>query len=337
MWTDDQAEKKDTGMQVEDLAKQTRIQLLTFAKQHGVKGVSRLRKQELLDRLVQILSVQVSAVSSPGASSFAHTISETVTLTPPPVTAELLLTVKPAPAQPEALPLLAPRKMTEQERNEHAESASIPACQETDQCEQEAVDSKFFLGPQPHVTVSEPATLPASYNDNRVMLLARDPHWLYAYWDFSGEHLSRARNQLGGEAERLVLRVFDVTYIEFNGANAWSSMEIELAPFATNWYLSVPQADAAYCAEIGYRCGNGQFVSLGRSNVATTPRDDISPSTTVRWLTPPARRPSMAPNGSLPRSAFTQEHSVSSADGATMLPAPSSAERPSSWGSARRE
>jgi len=135
------------------------------------------------------------------------------------------------------------------------------------------------------------------------------------------------------------LRVFDVTYIEFNGANAWSSTDVELTPFSTSWYVAVPRPDAAYCAEIGYRSPTGRFVSLGRSNIVTTPRVEASPITKVRWLTPPERRDAAAQNkdfSSPPVSAVTLAWDAAQAS-ASQLPAPSSDERPFSWGAVHKQ
>jgi hypothetical protein len=181
------------------------------------------------------------------------------------------------------------------------------------------------------------AALPSGYDDNRFILLARDPHWLYAYWDFSTEELRATLTQLGSPEVRPILRIFDVTYIDFDGTNAWNQVDIELTPFATNWYIPVPRPDASYCAEVGYQSPDGRFAALGRSNVATTPRNGISPESTIRWITPPEKQPSSLPS--------SQSHPVpltmtqESPSGGQQLPSsfsiPSSAQHPSSWTLAR--
>lgn len=331
-------------MNVKDLATQTRKDLLEIAKQLKLSGVSRLRKHELLDRISAALSPSsdkdISATATPPSSvkKRTHAVSKSPRRATPKAPVTLV-------EQPEAKAADAPltsRPQTAQAASETLAAqplslaVAVPVL-EPEQDVQAAADSKFFLGPQPHASVSEPTALPASYNDNRIVLLARDPHWLYAYWDFNGEHFSKVQSQLGATEAPLVLRVFDVTYVEFNGANAWGSMDVELTPFATNWYVSVPQADAAYCAEIGYRSPDNQFVPLGRSNIVTTPRAEESPSTTVRWFTPPERR-TMSHDSQIPRSQFAQDHSLKdpAPTSAPVHPAPSSAEHPFSWGAARK-
>ena len=306
-------------MHAEDLAKKTRAALLALAKQHSVKGVSRLRKQALVERLVKHLAVL------PGSPPAPATTTPSVRLQKPQPTHLLAQLTHPSP-QEQPLSLLSPAMVTQD-----LTEGTLP---HPAQPEQEAADSKFFLGPQPTITVSEPATLPASYNDNRLVLLPRDAHWLYAYWDFSAERFSKAQNQLGSPTNSLILRVFDVTYIEFNGANAWSQMDIELTPFATNWYIEVPRADATYCVELGYRSPKEHFVALGRSNEATTPRAEESPSMRVRWFTPPR-----SPKAALQSPAVVVQEDVSRVSyqsARITLFGSSSENHPFSWGAVRK-
>ena len=52
----------------------------------------------------------------------------------------------------------------------------------------------------------EPEALPDSYGTGRLMLAARDPHWLCAWWDFTDEQ-QRRFNQLSA-IRHLKLRVY---------------------------------------------------------------------------------------------------------------------------------
>jgi hypothetical protein len=333
-------------MDATDLARHTRKALLTIAKQHGIKGVSRLRKKELANRLLQVLS------PPPHPAPFAplprtNATEQNQQSVETQEAAQQALAVSESPTD-QYLTLLAIAPIEQSEQGSTLEtmpvSASPPSIAPIEQSEREATDSKFFLGIQPPPVVSEPNVLPASYNDNCIVLLARDPHGVHVYWDFTGDHWTRAQNQRDADDDKLVLRVFDVTYVEFTGTNSWSSMDVELTPFATSWYVAVPRADAAYCAEIGYRSHSGRFISLGRSNVAITPRDEVSPSTTVRWLTPPERRASAQNTTILPYPPHSQErplwastpHSTSHLSTPSSLEHSSSSERPSSWGGRTR-
>ena len=81
-----------------------------------------------------------------------------------------------------------------------------------------------------------------------------------------------------------MLRVYDVTGLDFNGANAHRSVDLEISEEANNWYINVWAADRAYCVDLGLRYPDGTFVTLVRSNIVTTPRDSISPVVDEEWM-----------------------------------------------------
>ena len=64
------------------------------------------------------------------------------------------------------------------------------------------------MGPTPPAAPAAPAggELPESYGTQQLFLAARDPHWLYAYWDFSREQLKKY-NGLSTDGH-LVLRIY---------------------------------------------------------------------------------------------------------------------------------
>jgi hypothetical protein len=120
------------------------------------------------------------------------------------------------------------------------------------------------------------AGLPESYEDNRIVLLPRDPTWLFTYWDLAQEYKEAAR-QAGGTT--LALRLFDVTGIDFDGTNGHAMYEHECAEWARSWYLPVPAPHREYLVEIGYR-GDGGWFPLTRSNKVSVPPNQ--PSTWVQ-------------------------------------------------------
>ena len=328
-----------------DLAQCTRKQLLAIAKRHGLTGVSRLRKAELCERLGQALLLPPPLLPpSPSCESkvleqSAQTVQSVIPK--PPLFSDQLALAEPLLDSAPVELTLSPSQFhsTQLSPTEQPKDSSLSTSQPSaEHSEQEVTDSKFFLGSQPQSTDIEPDALPALYSDNRIVLLPRGPHEVYAYWDFNDECWTQARAQRAADDDRLVLRVSDVTYMEFTGANAWSSTDIELTPYATSWYVTVPRSDAYYCAEIGYQSRAGQFIALGCSNVVTTPRREESPSTTVRWLTPSERRTAEQQNKAAALYAPTRKHlDWTPADsGVSHLPAPSSAEYLSSGRASRK-
>ena len=166
--------------------------------------------------------------------------------------------------------------------------------------EEQAREAKYYLGterlavpaPSPRATVPvtlvdrEPGDLPRAYGRDRLVLLVRDPWWLFAYWELTPTSRIETLRRLGAEAEGAVevLRVYDVTFIDFTGDNAWTLVDIEPTPGAESWYINVWKPAASYCAEMGVRTRAGRFVPIMRSNTVTTSRPQPSPDTTVRWV-----------------------------------------------------
>lgn len=122
------------------------------------------------------------------------------------------------------------------------------------------------------------------YGDNRIVLMIRDPYWCFVYWDLSSEKQTEAIRELQRAGAKLMLRVYDVTELEFDGTNAHRTMDIEVTEEATNWYINVWAADRAYCVDLGLLYPDGRFVTLARSNVVTTPRDSVSNVIDEEWM-----------------------------------------------------
>jgi len=125
--------------------------------------------------------------------------------------------------------------------------------------------------------------LPAAYGADRLVLLARDPHWLYAYWEISATREEEFRATFGPEAwqsSRPVLRLYDVT----PGEPAPDCLEIQVQEGADNWHIHVGRPDHAFRAELGRKLPDGRFVPLLVSNIATTPRASLSEGTDEEWM-----------------------------------------------------
>ena len=130
---------------------------------------------------------------------------------------------------------------------------------------------------------------PSGYGDNKIILLVRDPWWLFSYWevrkDKEGEVI-RQIEKAGGSPEKSILRVYDVTDVNFNGKNANSLFDIELKGLASNWYINVGAPDRSWIVDIGVITKRGEFYVLARSNVVRTPRFGMSDQLDAEWMIP---------------------------------------------------
>jgi hypothetical protein len=123
--------------------------------------------------------------------------------------------------------------------------------------------------------------LPTSYGDDRLALVARDPETLFADWDLP----AGVERPAGIADARLVLRIADLTLLDFAAACAWRHEDIEVESAAGSRYVrGVPPA-GTYRAELGWRSADGTFVARVRSAVATTPRAEGPGHDPTRWMT----------------------------------------------------
>lgn len=114
--------------------------------------------------------------------------------------------------------------------------------------------------------------LPQSYGGNKLFLVARDPHWLFSYWDIQWAP-AQARDG------KYYLKLFKA-----DGAEEFTT---EIHPEARNWYLPVNQAGATYYAELGYYTPAGEWTNVAKSDPATAPQNKFSESSVADFATVP--------------------------------------------------
>jgi len=138
-----------------------------------------------------------------------------------------------------------------------------------------------------------PLVMPGRYGHTRAVLMARDPHWLHAYWEITPEAVAGLRNRLGDEwsDQPWVLRVFafgpGVDFEKAEEGNGEDRYDIELPAGADNWYLNVGRPDRVYRYAVGVISRGGVFHALARSNAVHAPRDTISAVTDEEWTRAP--------------------------------------------------
>jgi hypothetical protein len=121
--------------------------------------------------------------------------------------------------------------------------------------------------------------LPQAYGTARLLLAARDPHWLYAHWDLTREQLKgyNARSADG----HLVLRIYKDTI------GGQPCNEVHVHPESVNWFVNVAAAGAKYLAELGYYDAKSKWNSISTSGATITPPDSLSEDTSAWFATLP--------------------------------------------------
>lgn len=151
--------------------------------------------------------------------------------------------------------------------------------------EERVQDAKYYVAPvQEHLHPTyEP---PRSYEDDKIVALARDPFYIYSFWDLHPDTRARVARNHGVRAEScdVVLRVYDVTDVDFDGGNAQGHFDITVGMVEGSWYINVPKDGRDYCIEIGQRDSYGKFYVMARSNVVCVPRAGVSDRVDEEWV-----------------------------------------------------
>jgi hypothetical protein len=129
--------------------------------------------------------------------------------------------------------------------------------------------------------------LPHGYDENKIILQVRDPWWIHSYWEVTSQTKNKLSESLGGQYHEAswALRVYDVSFVSFNGNNAHSFSDILINQEANNWYINV-SGGRSFCVDLGLKLRDGRFITIIRSNTVTTPLDGPSWITDEEWLIP---------------------------------------------------
>ncbi len=127
--------------------------------------------------------------------------------------------------------------------------------------------------------------LPHAYGEDYLVLLPRDPHWLFAYWEVSPLTRRSVEKQmgLGWDANRTVLRVFRM---DPKQSGLEEFFDIAPGPLAESYYINAGVPDKAYRVELGYVLPDGRYEVILVSNTVTTPRDRLSDILDEKWRLP---------------------------------------------------
>ncbi len=123
-------------------------------------------------------------------------------------------------------------------------------------------------------------TLPAFYGEDTLVLMARDPYWLFSYWELTHDTFNRQKAAIENlDQGKKVLRVkkFD------HQGKEMSAFDVSLAEDDHSWHIYAGEPDRTYQVDLGYTLPDGYFVRLLTSNDCHTPRDGISSVIDPLW------------------------------------------------------
>jgi len=147
--------------------------------------------------------------------------------------------------------------------------------------QEEVEQGRFDLGMReeplpPPAPVGE--ELPNGYGDDRIVLMVRDPYWLYAYWEIQDRTIAETLREKGlsEHAYQKVLRVYAGDEGHFH--------DIDVEGLTNNWYINMGRPNTDFFADFGIMVGDC-FLPLARSNRVQTPRSGMSEVVDDQWMT----------------------------------------------------
>lgn len=121
-------------------------------------------------------------------------------------------------------------------------------------------------------------SLPTTYEEDTLFLVARDPRWLFTYWDFDWSKYPPAEHRYG----------IPQFFLRITTASGALETEVEIKPEARNWYVPVSTPGHTYVAELGYHDRAKGWQSLVKSEPSTTPSETLAQESAAEFATVPA-------------------------------------------------
>ena len=108
-------------------------------------------------------------------------------------------------------------------------------------------------------------------------------HWVaprhgFAHWRIKPEWIDKIARERGGAWNhcRMVLRLYDVSYIIFNGLNAHQVINVTLPQISGHIFFHLPRPGTTQIAEVGFELRSGEFIPAARSLATPFPPDSVS-------------------------------------------------------------
>ncbi len=121
--------------------------------------------------------------------------------------------------------------------------------------------------------------LPLEYGDTKVVLLIRDPEWVFVYWEISVQRrreLGIARNR---HNKTLILRVSEIS----PRGETRAPYDVPVNDYTSSWYLRVKEPSSSIQVTLGLYDSQGRFQEIATSNQVKVPRLGISEEEDVEF------------------------------------------------------
>ncbi|HAR44950.1 MAG: hypothetical protein A2X56_01230 [Nitrospirae bacterium GWC2_57_13] len=258
-------------MEKNDLSSKTVAELKALAKKMKITLSAGAKKADI----IAALSPGVPAPAAKGASKQPAARPQRAEEKP--------VAKKPAAVStPERKPV--PKSVPSASEKKPARDWKMPAGAEEPLMAQERVsDAKYYTGPEERKHAPSYQELPQGYGEDKIALMARDPHWAFSYWEATPERIEREKAWFGWDS-KLAVRIYDISGVQFDGRNAVGYYDQEVFDRTGEWYFDLGRPAHSFCADIGLLAPDGKFLTLARSNSIIMPRDTVSDVIDEEWM-----------------------------------------------------
>jgi hypothetical protein len=142
-------------------------------------------------------------------------------------------------------------------------------------------------------TQSHDNGFPRSYNQTKLVLMVRDPYWIYVYWDLDIEKKREIDFYLKNDtfSSKAILRFYDLTVDKSLVDEKKSakpdkqtfSFDVEVPLVLGEWYVYLGHPNHTYKADLGLLNTAGTFYLITWSNNVTLPSDSPSSIVDDKW------------------------------------------------------
>jgi glycosyltransferase involved in cell wall biosynthesis len=127
---------------------------------------------------------------------------------------------------------------------------------------------------------------PIPYSTDNLILSMIHPRLGHVHWHIRQEAAETLRAQEGDTCRYapLVIRLYDITDVIFDGYNAHRFIDLEVNGLTGSYYFGIDRPARNYLAEIGLRCSDGAYRALARSAAVFFDRDRPSGNYSLEGL-----------------------------------------------------
>jgi len=125
------------------------------------------------------------------------------------------------------------------------------------------------------ISTEDEIEIPERYNENRMILMLRDPSWAFLYWDLSEQKRKDIQNRAG--VKGLFLRIYEMDGSVKSESGVMDFFDIPVTLDDSRRYINLPERDTCYMAELRISIGENDLQVL-QSNIIETSREFIMPS-----------------------------------------------------------